>query len=144
VHVPVLVRLSVHSPVHSPAPIPALNQKIKIEEDPLQARIEITPGSLDLDIKSLEKAKDKEKEQEQEQMETHHHAFGLPSGWWEWTQFEVMPRPWKDGDVGGEEKVDGKDGIGKGRDVREPKRQGSLAIATSEQAEGWDVTRRVS
>ena len=73
-------------------------------------------------------------------METHHHAFGLPSGWWERTQFEVMPRPWKDGDVGGE-KVDGK---GKGREVKEPKRQGSLAIATSEQAEGWDVTRKVS
>jgi hypothetical protein len=51
-----------------------------------------------------------------------------------------MPRPWKDGDAGGE-KVEGK---GKGRDVREPKRQGSLAIATSEQAEGRDVTRKVS
>ena len=73
-------------------------------------------------------------------METHHHAFGLPSGWWERTQFEVMPRPWKDGDIGGE-KVEGK---GKGREVREPKRQGSLVIATSEQAEGWDVTRKVS
>jgi hypothetical protein len=54
-----------------------------------------------------------------------------------------MPRPWKDGDAGGE-KVDGKNGKGKGRDVKEPKRQGSLAIATSEQAEGWDVTRKVS
>jgi hypothetical protein len=108
-----------------------------------------SPGSLDLDVKSLkslEKAKEKEKEREQEQMETHHHAFGLPSGWWERTQFEVMPRPWKDSDVGGGdgEKVDGKDGKGKGREVREPKRQGSLAIATLEQAEGWDVTRKVS
>jgi hypothetical protein len=33
---------------------------------------------------------------------------------------------------------------GKGSEVREPKRHGSLAIATSEQAEGWDVTRKVS
>jgi hypothetical protein len=116
-----------------------------------------SPGALDLDIKSfdkatksLEKEKEKEQEQEQEEMETHHHAFGLPSGWWERTQFEVMPRPWKGGggDVGGEEKekekVDGKEGKGKGREVREPRRQGSLAIATSEQAEGWDVTRKVS
>ncbi|KIM89615.1 hypothetical protein PILCRDRAFT_812439 [Piloderma croceum F 1598] len=97
-----------------------------------------SPGSLDLDIKSLEK----EKEKEQEEMETHHHAFGLPTGWWERTQFEVMPRPWKDGDVGGEEKIDGKDGKGKGREVGEPKRLGSLVIATLEQAEGWDVTRK--
>ncbi|KIM74441.1 hypothetical protein PILCRDRAFT_92606 [Piloderma croceum F 1598] len=45
-----------------------------------------------------------------------------------------MPGPWKKSDIGGEEKIDGK---GEGKEVREPKRQGSLAIATSEQAEGW-------
>jgi len=83
-------------------------------------------------------------------METHHHAFGLPSGWWERTQFEVMPRPWKDGgggDVGSAalEKEGVVKGKGReGREVKEPKRQGSIAIATSEQAEGWDVTRKVS
>ena len=81
---------------------------------------------------------------EEEQMETHHWAFGLPSGWWERTQFEVMPRPWKDGD-GGEMEKDGeiaKDGKGKGKE--KPKREGSIGVATSEQAEGWDVTRQVS
>ena len=62
-------------------------------------------------------------------METHHYAFGLLSGWWERRQFEVMLWPWKDGDAGGE-KVEGK-----GREMREPKREGNLPIATSEQAE---------
>jgi hypothetical protein len=33
--------------------------------------------------------------------------------------------------------------MGKGKGA-ESKRHGSLAIATSEQAEGWDVTRKVS
>ena len=49
-------------------------------------------------------------------METHHHTFGLTSGWWERTQFEVMPKPWKDGGGKDGEKVDGNEGLGRGRE----------------------------
>ena len=59
-------------------------------------------------------------------------------------QFDVIPRLWRDGG----EKEGGKDGRkegkGKGKEAGDPKRQESLVIATSEQAEGWDVTRMVS
>jgi hypothetical protein len=41
----------------------------------------------------------------------------------------------KDGEIA-------KDGKGKGKE--KPKREGSIGVATSEQAEGWDVTRQVS
>lgn len=54
--------------------------------------------------------------------------LGLPSGWWDRT--ELALRPWKDGDAPQEK--------GKKKGTRE-----SLTGASPEQAEGYDLTRKV-
>ena len=57
-----------------------------------------------------------------------HPMLGLPSGWWDRT--ELALRPWKDGGAPGEK--------GKRKATRE-----SLTGASPEQAEGYDLTRKV-
>jgi hypothetical protein len=83
-----------------------------------------------------------------------HRPFGLLSNWWDRVSFGVIPKPRKDaggrpgyiednGAKGGRELGSGEEHSGV-RQRTKMGRGGTINSATSEQAEGWDVTRQVS
>jgi hypothetical protein len=91
-----------------------------------------SPGSLDLDVKSL-KAKEKEKKNKNRWRRTIM-RLGYPVGGGSGRSLRLCLGLGRMV-MSGAEKEGGKGG-GKGREVREPKRQGSLAIATRSRLRG--------